>query len=323
MPHARLAYAVLPSLVFSTGLAVLTALAGCASVAAPASARTLSVGPQAAFRRPSQAIASAGAGDTVLIQPGTYYDCAVVHANNVTIAGAGPGVVLTDTTCQGKAILVTAGNNITVRNLTLQRARVADGNGAGIRAEGTNLTIDGVRFLDNQDGILSADNPASTIRITNSDFERNGTCDHGCAHGIYANSLKLLDIEHTRFFDQHVGHHIKSRAAQTVLIDDSIEDGPNGTASYLVDISNGGGVLMQGCTLEKGPNAQNHSTAVTIGEEGVNQPTPSLIFRDNHFTNDMAYPTLFVRNLTATPAQLIGNVFKGQIKPLEGDGSVR
>ena len=322
--------AVLPALTLLLGLS------GCASAttlqAGPrlssntpsqvATGRTLQVGPQLSLKKPSEAIARAENGDTILIQPGTYYDCAVVPQSNLTIAGAGPGVVMTDTTCAGKAILVTNGRNITIRNLTLQRARVPDGNGAGIRVQGDDLTLDAVRLIDNQDGILAADAPDSTIRILNSDVERNGVCNPSCAHGIYVNHIKLLDVEHSRFLDQHIGHHVKSRAARTVLIDDVIEDGPNGTASYLVDIPNGGSVVMQGCTLEKGPHAENHSTAVVIGEEGVTQPTPELVFRDNHFTNDMPYPTLFVRNLTATPAQLVGNVFKGRITPLEGDGSV-
>ena len=329
MRPTRLTFAVLPA------LALLLGLGGCASAttmqAGPqlppnqssrlVSGRTLQVGPQLSFTKPSEAIARAGNGDTILIQPGTYYDCAVVPQSNLTIAGTGPGVVMTDTTCQGKAILVTNGRNITIRNLTLQRARVPDGNGAGIRAQGDDLTLDAVRLIDNQDGILAADAPNSTIRIINSDVERNGVCNPSCAHGIYINHIKLLDVEHSRFLEQHVGHDVKSRAARTVLIDDTIEDGPKGTASYLVDIPNGGSVVMQGCTLEKGPNAENHSTAVVIGEEGVNQATPELLFRGNHFTNDMPYPTLFVRNLTATPAQLIGNVFKGRITPLEGDGS--
>ena len=55
--------------------------------------------------------------------------------------------MLTDKTCQGKALLVIDGNNDAVRNLTLERARVPDGNGAGIRAEGGNLTVSGVAFI--------------------------------------------------------------------------------------------------------------------------------------------------------------------------------
>ena len=74
--------------------------------------------------------------------------------------------------------------------------------------------------------------------------------------------------------------------------------------------------------IEKGPKNQSHSAAVMIGEEGVTQPTPELVFKNNAFTND-GPPTTFVRDLTATPAQLIGNTFKGNtIEPLIGDGAV-
>jgi hypothetical protein len=59
------------------------------------------------------------------------------------------------------------------------------------------------------------------------------------------------------------------------------------------------------------------------GKEGISQPTPELLFKDNVFTND-GPPTAFVKNITATPAQLIGNTFKGHvIKLFIGDGAVR
>jgi hypothetical protein len=60
-----------------------------------------------------------------------------------------------------------------------------------------------------------------------------------------------------------------------------------------------------------------------IGAEGVTQPTDEIMIKNNRFTNDQNLPTTFVRNMTATPAQLIGNVFKGEVRPLEGDGTVR
>ena len=63
-------------------------------------------------------------------------------------------MVFTDLTCGGKALLITNGNNITIRNMTLQRARVPDHNGAGIRAQGGDLTIENVHFNNNEDGIL-------------------------------------------------------------------------------------------------------------------------------------------------------------------------
>lgn len=293
--------------------------------AIPAGAVTLMVGRDQQYKQPSEAAGVAHAGDTVEIAPGTYYDCAVWTKDHLTIEGTGPGVVLTDKACQGKAIFVIHANDVTVKNITLQRARVADGNGAGIRAEGINLTVENSKFINNQEGILAGTNPTSSIIIRNSEFDHNGTCSNpgGCAHGIYVNNIALLRIERSRFFDTQTGHHIKSRAARTELIDNHIEDGPDGTASYEVDIPNGGALVMTGNVLEKGPKNQNHSAAVMIGEEGVSQPTPELLFKNNAFTND-GPPTAFVNNITATPAQLIGNVFKGNaIKPLIGDGTVR
>jgi len=111
-----------------------------------ASAKVLDVGPDKQYKQPSEAIAAASNGDSVRIAPGQYFDCAIVKQDNLTIEGVGPNVILTDKTCAGKALLVIDGNRVTVRDLTLQRARVPDQNGAGIRAEGGDLTIDNTRF---------------------------------------------------------------------------------------------------------------------------------------------------------------------------------
>ena len=45
-----------------------------------------------------------------------------------------------------------------------------------IRQEGRNLTIERVRFIDNENGILGGPSPDSTVIIRNSVFERNGVC---------------------------------------------------------------------------------------------------------------------------------------------------
>jgi nitrous oxidase accessory protein NosD len=118
---------------------------------APAAARTLQVGPGQPYRLPSAAIRDARDGDTVQIAAGRYVDCAVVRVNNLIIEGLGAGAsaVLTGSVCEAKALLVTAGKNITIRNLTLTGARVPWHNGAGIRAEGRDLVVERVKFIDN------------------------------------------------------------------------------------------------------------------------------------------------------------------------------
>ena len=141
-------------------------------------ARTLEVGADKEFKQPSAAIGVAKPGDVVSIQPGEYFDCAIVHTGNLTIQGVGDPskVLITDKACAGKGILVIDGDGDTVRNLTLTRARVPDGNGAGIRNEAPNLTVDRVMFVNNQNGILSTPSTPGTMRVVGSTFDRNGYC---------------------------------------------------------------------------------------------------------------------------------------------------
>ena len=293
--------------------------------ATSAQARTLEVGQGKTYPVPSAAVAAAQPGDVIDISPGQYFDCAVIAKNNLTIEGVGDAekVVMTDKACEGKALLVIRGENTTIRNLTLTRVRVPDENGAGIRGESKSITIDKVRFVNNQNGILSG-SEGGTMTIKNSYFEKNGSCGGSCAHAVYVGRLDLLHVENTRFFDTQHAHHIKSRAARTEVIGCDIEDGPDGTASYEVEAPNGGSVVVRDSKIIKGPNAENHTAAIMIGSEGVTQMTPEIIIANNTFRNDGTYPTIFVDNLTATEAQLSGNTISGEgpVRPLKGDGKV-
>ena len=303
------------------GLAcVLAALAG------GAGARTLEVGPGKEFKQPSDAAAAARTGDTIQIQPGEYFDCATLKVNKLVVEGVGDAdkVVITDKACGGKGLFITTGNGITIRNLTLTRARVPDGNGAGIRNEAADLTVERVRFVNNQNGILSTPGEPGTLIVRDSLFDRNGYCGNsgGCAHGIYAATGTLVHIERTTFTGTKQGHHIKSRSLRTEVVGCTVQDGEDGTASYLIDQPIGGSLVVRDSTLEKGPEAENHTAAIMIGEEGVSQPTREITIENNSFRNDGSYPTAFVNNLTATEAQLRGNRLSGSVRPLNGDGKV-
>ena len=294
-------------------------------VATSANARTLEVGAGKAYPAPSAAITAAQPGDTISIYPGQYFDCAVITKNGLTVQGAGDAdkVVMTDKTCEGKALLVIRGEDTTVRNLTLARVRVPDENGAGIRGESKSIVVDHVRFINNQNGILSGTD-GGTLVIRNSYFEKNGFCGRACSHGVYAGHYDLLHIENTRFFDTKQAHHIKSRAHRTEVIGCEIEDGPDGTASYEIEAPNGGSVVVRNSKIIKGPSSENHTAAIVIGAEGITQTTPEIIVENNIFRNDGNYPTIFVNNLTATEAQLSGNTISsvGPVRALKGDGKV-
>lgn len=298
-----------------------------AAAAGTAQAATLEVGAQKTYKNPSDAAAAAKPGDHIVIQPGEYFDCATLKSNKLVFEGAttdAATVVMTDKVCGGKGLLITTGNDITIRNLTLTRARVPDGNGAGIRNEAANLTIENVRFVNNQDGILSTPSDAGTLMIRNSLFDKNGSCinNGGCAHGIYVNTGTLLHIENTTFSGTKQGHHVKSRAARTEIVGCTVTDGEDGTASYLIEQPNGGSLVVRDSKLEKGAEAENHTAAIMIGSEGVTQPTREITIENNTFRNDGGFTTYFVDNLTATEAVLRGNHLSGNVKPLNGDGKV-
>jgi hypothetical protein len=288
----------------------------------PGLGATLRVGPTQTYKMPSEAAVVAKDGDHIEIAPGLYFDCAVWRVGNLVIEGTGPGVVITDKTCMGKGLFVISGNNTTVRNLTLTRARVPDMNGAGIRLDSGSLTVDGVKFINNQNGILGG-SPGTTVIIRNSDFVKNGFCGDNCAHGIYIEHVDLLRVERSRFFNTQQGHSIKSRALRTEVIGCDIADGPDGTSSYLIDVPNGGALIVSRNSLEKGPKSENQTTAIAIGAEGVTHPTPEISIADNTFRNDGNYQTSLVWNVTATPAMLKGNKLSGSVIPLKGDGSAQ
>ena len=279
-----------------------------------ANARVLAVGPTRVLKVPSQAATIADDGDVVRIDPGTYADCAIWNPSHLLIEAAGPGVVIAGKTCAEMGIFITRGNDITIRGITFADASVIWHNGAGIRAGGDNLTVEHSRFLHDENGILAGGGPDSVVRITDSAFIGDGACIKLCAHGVYAGArIALLEIDDSVFLDTKVGHHIKSRARNTVIRDNRIEDGPTGTASYLVDIPDGGNVLIQGNTMEKGALSENPAVAISIGEEGLKNRTSVLIVRDNSFHSDEPARTAFIRDSTPVPVDLSGNTITGDV----------
>ena len=142
---------------------------------------------------------------------------------------------------------------------------VPDGNGAAIRYEGGSLTLNNDYFHNNQDGMLAAADPNGTITINNSEFAFNGAGD-GKTHNLYVNDIALLTITDSYFHDANVGHEIKSRAEDTVITNSRIFDLLS-TASYSIDLPNGGNATISNDVIEQGPNTQNPNI-IAYGEEG-------------------------------------------------------
>ena len=111
--------------------------------------------------------------------------------------------------------------------------------------------------------------------------------------------MGTLTLEHSAFLDAVVGHEIKSRAENTIITNNVIADGATGTASYSIDLPNGGNAIIEHNVIEKGPNAQN-PVIITTGEEGNIYASSSLLVSHNLILNDeTAHSVTAVRNDTS------------------------
>jgi len=214
------------------------------------------------------AAAAARAGDVIRIAAGDYRgDVATWSADALTICGMGGRTRLyaDGKHAQGKAIWVISGSNVTVEGIDFHDAKVPDRNGAGIRAQGGDLTVRNCGFFDNENGILSGD--SANITIERSEFARNGYGD-GQSHSIYIGFANRLTVTSSFFREARIGHNLKSRAKETRIENSYFMDGPTGTSSYLADFPSGGAVYLRGNLFHKGPHADN-PTAIAFGAEGL------------------------------------------------------
>lgn len=302
-------------------------------LAAPAAARVLEVGPTRAMIMPSQAAAAAADGDVVIIDPGVYQDCAVFTASGLTVQArpltpsAKPTImsrpVITGPPCADRGLFLFFGNNVTVRGLTFAGARDSSHNGAGILMEGTNLTVEDSQFLNNEDGILTGGGAESVVHVSGSLFRGNGSCEGACAHALYVGRrIGRLEVVNSVFIDTHVGHSIKSRALKTVITGNRIEDGVNGTSSYLIELPEGGDAVIEDNVFQKGAQSQNKDAAISIGVPGKLARAGMLVVKGNSFVSDLPEPVVFVRNDSTAEVTLTHNRLAGRVTPLAGPGTV-
>jgi hypothetical protein len=296
--------------------AAITAAFALATTAA--SAATLQVGPGKTYAMPCDAIAAAQAGDTIEVDAAGNYagnTCAWT-TDNLTITGVNgrAKIDLTGVTpAQQKGIFTIGGTaSATIENFELSGAAIssaAGNNGAGIRHQGLNLTVRNCYIHDNQDGILGAPATANTgtILVENSEFSHNGAGD-GYSHNMYIGDFATFTLQFSYSHHGNVGHLVKSRAFTTLVLYNRITDETGGTASYEVDIPNGGTGYVIGNIIEQSPTTQN-PTIVNFAEEGSPAGYDTHLFVvNNTFVNDLGSGT-FVNDTTSTPAVLENNIF--------------
>ena len=211
-------------------------------------------------------------GDTIQIDGGSYYGndvLAVWSFNNLLIQGKNgtPKLYADGKYIWGKGIWVLSGNNITVENIAFFDASVPDKNGAGIRLDGSGLTVRNCYFKNNENSILTNNTYDGTILIEHSEFEGGGFGD-GFSHNLYIGHCEKLIFQYNYVHHANVGHNLKSRAQYNIILYNRIMDEETGNSSRLIDIPNGGFTLLMGNLIMQGPESPNYNL-IGFGLEGL------------------------------------------------------
>ncbi len=217
-------------------------------------------GKETCFGRVAAAVAAARDGSTVVIREGRWGGGAVLHADGVTIRGE-PNAAIHTLAARGQAAIVVLGSDATIEDLECYGITVADGNGACVKMHGRNLTLRRVHFRDSEQGLLGG---GGRVVIEDSRFERLG--HRGFAHAIYVTRGDELVLRRSTILAAQDGaHEVKSRTARSI-IEDNVIASLDGRDSRLIDLPNGGEILIRNNVLGEGPFSQN-ADVIAIGME--------------------------------------------------------
>jgi hypothetical protein len=276
----------------------------CLAVAAavPAHADNILVGPGGQPASFADAARLAKDGDTIDVLPGEYPgEVVVFEQKKLTIRGLGKRPVFIGAgrsgevkNAEGKALWVLRDGDFTVENIEFRGARASDANGAGIRFEKGRLKVLRSAFFDNENGILTSNAGDAELDIVDSEFGNAPMVVGGLHHLLYAGRIARLTVTGSRFHSGFEGHLIKSRARETRLAYNMINDGPQGRASYEVDLPNGGMVTLIGNVIGQGANTEN-PVVVSYGAEGRAWERNVLVMAHNTLLNDGWLPAWFLR----------------------------
>jgi len=274
--------------------------------------RILHVGKSRTYETPADAAKDARDWDIIEIDRGEYKLSEVVwRANNLTIRSrGGRSHISNDGTIQnGKAIWVIQGNNVLIENFEFSGAAVPDNNGAGLRGEGKNLAVINCLFHHNQNGILVGGHEGSSIYITRSEFHHNGYQD-GRAHNVYIGNVDALIF--IQNFSHHaiIGHNLKSRAKNSYVLYNMLLDEVDGTASYALDLPNGGNSIVVGNVIQQGKDTDNNGI-IAYALEGSPHANSTLLMINNTIINDR-HNAVFLKNVKPYRQYLINNLFVGK-----------
>ena len=259
------------------------------------------VGAGLAVSHIADAIQQAAGGDIIEILPGIYAgDMAVIHQRRLQLIGLGSGpqdrphLLAAGGHADGKAIWVVRNGDIRLENLDFEGARVPDGNGAAICFEGGRLALQQCGFHNHEIGLLIGNRADAQLSFMQCEFSRAPVNRVDLSHLIYVGRIGHFRLQDCRLGAGREGHLVKSHARQTVIVDNLPDDGPNGQASYEIDLPEGGDALVEGNTMVQSTGTRN-PVMLSYGAEGGRWPLNQLTLRRITYINRLPSGGWFVR----------------------------
>jgi hypothetical protein len=145
------------------------------------------------------------------------------------------------------------------------------------------------------------------------------TIGAGLTHGFYIGAVSKFELVDSYVDGTPWGHLVKSRAMQTILRRNVIDD--TGAAACCIDLSDFGDILLEDNYIRKGPMASN-PTAININAEGAIWKTNRAVLNRNVIINGgISYggnygPTLALMHFRVSGSTVTGTDNKVWLPPL-------
>jgi hypothetical protein len=266
------------------------------------------VGPTRTYTLPSQVRLLVQDGDTVYIDGGIYTNDATKWIkNNLKIIGLGTGsnhtiLQYTGDIPNGKGIFVFESpgicDNVYLENIVFDGAQVSNangGNGAGIRFQANNITVNNCKFTNCQNGILEGNGSvtSSNVIIINSEFYNNGyqlpndPTYSGYEHHIYISASADTLVVQNCYFHHPRGqaNSLKTRAQRSYILYNLIDEEATGYGSWEINIAQGGLNVIMGNIIIQGSAGANHGI---IGYDAATNSLEDFYFVNNTVINQYA-----------------------------------
>jgi len=278
--------------------------------------QVIRVGPEKAIKTIAQAAIQARAGAIIEVDSGDYVgDVAVWTQDGLTLRAVGGRVklVAAGAAAERKGIWVMRGGQVSIEGFDFVGARVPSKNGAGIRFEKGFLRVRDCTFTDNENGILTSNQPDAELEIEKSEFGHNGHGD-GLSHNLYVGAIALLKVTGSYFHHANVGHLLKSRAAVNHILYNRLTDELGGRASYELEFASGGVAYVVGNIIQQSSQTENPHL-ISYGTDGYKWPKNEFYLVNNTLVDNRPQGGVFLRIKPGNVmVRAVNNVLVGQGK---------